>query len=209
MREKRILPDNAGFSLVELLVVIAVIAVLAAIIIPTVSSIRVRAASSRDVAHLRQLHGAWIMASNENGGYVIMGRMPSPEAYRRHWPGWLADQFNFSFPGDEYSVYLDYPEIPESTVFSPGGGYDYYDNTGRKKVAYGINIVAVGTKTSNGAIRPAEKGNGDILADSNGGGIHPPVERHTQPGDYLWHGRNRLSLGAGGLQPCRRILDRH
>ena len=47
--------NKKGFTLIEMLVVIAIIAVLVAIIIPTVSSATVKAAAAADAANLRAL----------------------------------------------------------------------------------------------------------------------------------------------------------
>ena len=47
--------NKKGFTLIEMLVVIAIIAVLVAIIIPTVSSATVKAAAAADAANLRAI----------------------------------------------------------------------------------------------------------------------------------------------------------
>ena len=47
--------NKKGFTLIEMLVVIAIIAVLVAIIIPTVSSATVKASAAADAANLRSL----------------------------------------------------------------------------------------------------------------------------------------------------------
>ena len=50
--------SRKGFTLIEMLVVIAIIAVLVAIIVPTVSSATTRAKAATDAANLRSIMGA-------------------------------------------------------------------------------------------------------------------------------------------------------
>ncbi len=62
---------RAGFSLIELLSVIVVVAILTAIIIPTVQNMRADASLSKSVSNLRSLQIANTLYSNEHsGGYV-------------------------------------------------------------------------------------------------------------------------------------------
>lgn len=59
---------SAAFTLVELLTVIAVIAILAAILIPVVGSVRKRAATAKSISNLRQLGVAMIAFQTDNKG---------------------------------------------------------------------------------------------------------------------------------------------
>lgn len=61
------LPKSA-FTLIELLTVIAVIAILAAILIPVAGAVRDRANSSKSVSNLRQIGNAVALFTNENKG---------------------------------------------------------------------------------------------------------------------------------------------
>ncbi len=67
----------AGFSLVELLTVIAIIGVLAAIIIPTVSKVRERARTTQCLGNLRQLGLAGLMYAANNKGILPGGNWSS------------------------------------------------------------------------------------------------------------------------------------
>ena len=57
-----------AFTLVELLVVIALIAVLAALLLPTLNRARVRAQGYQSVSNTRQLVLAWVLYSDDNSG---------------------------------------------------------------------------------------------------------------------------------------------
>lgn len=60
--------NSSGFTLVELLTVIAIIGILASIIIPVVGSVRQRAKNSQCVSNLRQWSQAVLLYANEHKG---------------------------------------------------------------------------------------------------------------------------------------------
>jgi prepilin-type N-terminal cleavage/methylation domain-containing protein len=134
---------RGAFTLIELLAVVAVIAILTALLIPVVSSMITRAQSSADLSNLRQLHHAFFLAGQENDGIAPMAAVPEAR-HKQHWPGRLAPYLELEFPPGEYTVYLDYPSLPEKTpLTSPG--VDPIAPSGRKFVTYGMNHHATGT----------------------------------------------------------------
>lgn len=82
-----------AFTLIELLAVIAVIGILAAILIPTVSSVRASSWKSTDASNLRQLVNASLMYANLHGGRILPHRFDSEDAGKnRHWPYRLIEE---------------------------------------------------------------------------------------------------------------------
>lgn len=68
-----------GFTLVELLVVIGIIAMLIAILMPALSKARESAARAKCLSNLRSLQTAHWMYINDNKGYLIQAGLPHGE----------------------------------------------------------------------------------------------------------------------------------
>ena len=83
------LPFAAGFSLVELLVVIAVIAVLASLLLPVLSAAKRRAHDTVCIGNLRQLGLAGQMYWNDNDHRAFSYRGESVDGGDMFWFGWL------------------------------------------------------------------------------------------------------------------------
>ncbi len=66
--------SKRAFTLIELLTVIAIIGILAAILIPTVSAVRESARASQCTSNMRQIGQALAMYVNDNNGYAPPGR---------------------------------------------------------------------------------------------------------------------------------------
>ena len=80
--------SSCAFTLIELLTVIAIIGILAAIIIPVVGKARASAAGAQCVSHLRQIGIASLMFTSDNKGRVVgpvlkgQGPVADPDARR-------------------------------------------------------------------------------------------------------------------------------
>lgn len=61
----------SGFSLIELLAVIATISILAALLLPILGKAKIRAQQTRCLANLHQLGLAWVMYYSDNNGRLV------------------------------------------------------------------------------------------------------------------------------------------
>jgi prepilin-type N-terminal cleavage/methylation domain len=77
-------PRRRAFTLIELLTVIAIIGILAAIIIPTVGRVRASAKSAACLSNLRQIGGALLLYANENGNAFPFGYRSDNYTYWHH-----------------------------------------------------------------------------------------------------------------------------
>jgi len=96
-----------GFTLIELLTVIAIIAILAAILIPSLGSVRERARETSKLSNYRQMFIANTMYASDNDGFSVIGKdnrdpeymtTPYPEGAsgKPHWQSMLAPYLGFS-----------------------------------------------------------------------------------------------------------------
>ena len=124
-----------GFSLVEVLVVIGIIAVLIALLLPVLTMARVAARSVACQSNLRQLGQALLMYANGNGGWMIpvvadqdepggvrgMGTLLPPS---QRWP---AVVFKFHVPAVETDNPADYcpPVVLCPADVDPVAGHSY------------------------------------------------------------------------------------
>lgn len=97
--------QKAGFTLVELLVVIGIIAVLVAILLPALNRARENANRISCLSNLRQIGNAFVMYTNENKGWfpniavyggpgaaaLGYGYQAAPTGYPADWIGWPDD----------------------------------------------------------------------------------------------------------------------
>ncbi len=90
MRTNRLRPvlfrsSPAAFTLIELLTVIAIIGILAAILIPVVSSVRESARGSKCVSNMRQIGNAILLYANDNDGRILASRYEDRFGNLRHY----------------------------------------------------------------------------------------------------------------------------
>src|SRR5687767_10786096 len=88
MRNRR----AAGFSLVELLVVLGLISVLISLLVPVTVKVRAASQATTCMSNLRQMGQAWAVYVNESKGHLLpwLPKLPPPEvAWQSYWPGML------------------------------------------------------------------------------------------------------------------------
>ena len=103
---------DGGFTLVELLVVIAVIALLMAILLPALTKARIQAKRIICLSGLKQLCLAWLAYADNNDGKIVNGGQPPSNTPPPTEPYWCTSFHNpTSDPGFDWSwkVFPDYP----------------------------------------------------------------------------------------------------
>ena len=66
-------PARTGFTLVELLVVVAIVVIVIGLLFPAIGSVRNRAAQAREMTVARNLMAAWTSYATENAGAILPG----------------------------------------------------------------------------------------------------------------------------------------
>ena len=128
--------DNKGFTLVEMLVVIAIIAVLVAIIIPTITSASTRSKAAADAANLRTVLGEANNATLQGQGIqsVIDANIEAPPSK--------------SFPGASLKLLFEYPGF--ISIFYVDGdnyyGLEYFSEVSEK----GSSEISTAAPTGDG-----------------------------------------------------------
>lgn len=138
MTTSRLLARRAAFTLIELLTVIAIIGILAAIIIPTVGAVRDRAHRANDLSKLRQMALATLLYASNNreqlpGSLNRVARTPSvvPTNERERWfssfmaeQGLLPEDDRFWEPVVDYGLGgLGHGYILNNTIRSSPGNF--------------------------------------------------------------------------------------
>jgi len=106
--------SHAAFTLIELLTVIAVIGLLAAILIPVLSGVRQRANESVAISNMRQIHSALLLKRNESGG-----RFPAIRNYDWDGPTNVEGELvaaEYPFMQEALAPYLEIVDGEDDTV---------------------------------------------------------------------------------------------
>jgi len=110
------LHSRQGFTLVELLVIIAIIGVLVALLVPTLTKARALAQRAACLSNLRQLGISWVLYSGDNNGSLVES-YPGISAQTPNPSAWV--QGNMQIPA----------EAKNSALIARGQLYQYNDST--------------------------------------------------------------------------------
>ncbi|WP_309380860.1 type II secretion system protein [Cerasicoccus frondis] len=116
---------NPGFTLVELLTVVAIIAILAAILIPTVGSIRRSALQTESLSNIRQVGLAYLLVAQDNNGELpsIHGASKR-DMWDRKVNAIITDGGYEDYPNEWSNAFHDTAAIHDGTV-SPNVKYHF------------------------------------------------------------------------------------
>lgn len=109
-----------GFTLIELLTVIAIIGILAAILIPTVGSVREKAKQSECINNLRQWGMAVTLYAQDNKNNYWVSRADGSFAWSQIGTGSIYPRY-FSRPRDDYGEMLFCPSEPVAREIANSG----------------------------------------------------------------------------------------
>jgi prepilin-type N-terminal cleavage/methylation domain-containing protein/prepilin-type processing-associated H-X9-DG protein len=157
--------SRSAFTLIELLIVIAIIAILAAILFPVFNGARAKARQVSCVSNLKQLGLAFHMYSQDNDGYWIMPANSRINGRTAWWFGTQHDGIS-DFTESPLYPYLKNAQIADCSD-APGPARDpgnavynqYYGGFG-----YGINQYVNGAHSA----RFDDPGQTVVLGDSAG-----------------------------------------
>lgn len=136
-------PRAAGFTLVELLVVIGIIAVLVGILLPALGRARQVAQRAACLSNLRQLYTASLLYANASRGYWPPAHVDFVTRNRHRWHGTRpSSAVPFDFDGSPLKPYLQTPSIKTCPTFDmPDATAGFERGCG----AYGYNAGFLGS----------------------------------------------------------------
>lgn len=185
MTRRNAASQRSGFTLVELLVVIGIIAVLISILMPALSRAREQAQTIQCLSNMRQLGAGCMMYSNANNGVVIPFdcrdfAVSTPTAIS---------------PGDYWTTilvafnYVTYPQA--NTAENAAAATVFHCPSGIAEIAYNSGPADD---------QPASR------TDTNGARGTSCTSKYLQPGlvVYTWYGMN-ASTGTDWVVPAHRV----
>jgi prepilin-type processing-associated H-X9-DG protein/prepilin-type N-terminal cleavage/methylation domain-containing protein len=177
-----------AFTLIELLTVIAVVAVMVGILIPAVGSVRAKAQMATSVNNLRQLGAGGLLYANDNGGYYPRGAFTPLNWHNDIYP----------YVGSDVSVFADPTGYNLDTWvrFSDGRELPF---------DYGYNAHINPPEGSSIAINPNLVGPRNIYADVNHSSV-PWIHTIVSQNNFV-HWTFGLSVDQTGVNGHRQAFD--
>jgi prepilin-type N-terminal cleavage/methylation domain-containing protein/prepilin-type processing-associated H-X9-DG protein len=177
---------SGGFTLVELLVVIGIIAIMIAILLPTLNSARRQAATIKCASNMKQLALATIMYINQNKGKFPPQQIdPVPGVYPDGW--WLPNELVSQKYINAKSVY----ERPGSGV-----GDKKFANDSVFRCPEGVNEDYLNTPVMGGDYPTDSRNNGYSMGFSAADDTRQAVAGFGIPTWYMTTSRNTSATNA-------------
>lgn len=135
----------SAFTLIELLTVIAIIGILAAILIPVVGSVRESARSAQCISNLRQIHMGFMLYADANGELLPLNSNTNQSQYldgvvRTRWKGAILPYMEEPMTREASSIFLYKFDPDVATVFTcPSRSEDHVFGPNH----YGANVRVV------------------------------------------------------------------
>ena len=112
---------RAGFTLVELLVVVALVGLLASMLAPTMARTQPNSASFQCLNNLRQLAFAWKMYADDNNGRLVYNRDGANTGKSSGSEAWVGGWLDYTSSSDNTNTALliDHSRYPYSAFLGP------------------------------------------------------------------------------------------